>query len=252
MQLGGEFFGSGPAIRPFHWTDPKHHAQDYFLRAVAAVAPEVLVTFESDVAEAARGAGTRLDDPESLFWLSSHIRPFKEAWQARWNLRETWVSTAADFTLWEWLRLDGRTIQDVWPAMGGLIRELDDYDAQDFTITVVPWIPGVETRAAAEARLRGELEDFLRRHLNGREREAEAVGMMRTPTKRARRGQDPNAHFEWLARFQVQEWSYSRIASHYDVSRRAVEDAVRLTAELIDLTRRTVRARTPPPRIRPP
>lgn len=103
------------------------------------------------------------------------------------------------------------------------------------------WNPATESRAAAKARLEAGFRLEVEAFLNRAEHAAIAAGWSRTPRKRARtRRADPNLHFEWLARFQVQGWSYGAIANHYDVSRDTVEGVIPKLAGEIGLSRRTL------------
>ena len=235
MRIGGEFFVPGS------WTDPQHRGRELFLSAVAAVAPEALAALERDVGPAARNAEPPDDSVDFERWFAAQVEPLLTPWQKRWNLGESWVRTAAVQTLNDWSAEEGlKTIREVWPAMDSLTADLSGYKEQEFIFTAIPWISYQETRKAAEARLRGAFDDYLGGYLDAVEKADQARGMVRSPEKRGRRGEKPDMHFEWLARFQVQEWSYGKIASYYQVSPRAVEDAVRETSELIGLTRRTL------------
>lgn len=98
---------------------------------------------------------------------------------------------------------------------------------------VVPpmsWNGRVETRAAAEERMRRAAEEAIRAQLDAAEAQLAAEGAERTPTKTT--GLD---HFQWLVLYQVDGLSHRAIGDAVFRHRQAVRTAISDTAKLIGL-----------------
>lgn len=109
------------------------------------------------------------------------------------------------------------------------------------------WEPvlGLLTRAEAERVIRDSFDRYLRGHLDAMEEATQraqvwpedptgnqsrpAPQMRRTPEKRS------PEHFEWLARYQVEGLSFSKLAHAVYRSRPTVTDAVKRAADFIGL-----------------
>jgi len=91
------------------------------------------------------------------------------------------------------------------------------------------WEPTSDTRRQAEAGIRRAFERELTAYLDQIEVTATERGFALTPEKRT------DAGFTWLARVIVDEASRQEIADEVGRTRRAVEQAVRETAELVGI-----------------
>jgi hypothetical protein len=100
----------------------------------------------------------------------------------------------------------------------------------------------MERAAGARQRILKAFAEALNRHMQElRGRFESSLGWASTRQKRKLQ------HFEWLARYQVQHWSYERIRREYNVrERKTVEDAVKRTAELVGLPLRPAKGGRPP------
>ena len=119
---------------------------------------------------------------------------------------------------------------------------IDNIDPQpdDFVFSA-RWYPQEEYRADITRWLRDRFDRELDEYLDATERKMVEAGLVRTPEKRARRGGEPTQHFDWLVRFQLLSRSHERIAREAGVAEKTVAAGCRSAAELIDLTRRSVR-----------
>lgn len=102
------------------------------------------------------------------------------------------------------------------------------------------WNPFDETRERAEKRLLRDFKKKLTEYLDKTEQLAEEEGTA-APRKR-----DPEAHFEWLVRYQVHRWSYNEVAKHYNCDRTTASHGIQSTATLIDLSLVTKNRGRPP------
>lgn len=181
------------------------------------------------------------------------------AWQCRWNLPDQW---ARDFALSmlsfvAFVEAHHEDIEGLFEAddtaaidiiFRGAIppsdrRTLDMAMEVSGTLPLVEegflpavdrWVVTEETRKDATARMRRSFEQQLQQYLDAVEMEAREAALLRTPEKHQ------HLHYEWLARWQVQGWSYGQVAMHYKVSEKTVKDAIPRTANEIGLTRRTM------------
>jgi hypothetical protein len=102
----------------------------------------------------------------------------------------------------------------------------------------------LESRATYTRRAHEEFENKLTEYCDEIEGRAEAAGRERWRPKRA-----AERHLEWLVRWQVQQWSWTKLQREYSTPKNTIHDAVHATAELIQLTVR--RGRPGRPRKKP-
>jgi hypothetical protein len=107
------------------------------------------------------------------------------------------------------------------------------------------WNPLIESRSAAEARMRNEAEQRIKEQLNATAARLSDSGADRTPVKNT--GLD---HFRWLVLYQVTRKSHRQIAGEVFRERQAVRKAINETARLISLPLRDP-TRPGRPRLRP-
>jgi hypothetical protein len=112
-------------------------------------------------------------------------------------------------------------------------------------LPAMTWNPLVESRSAAEARMRNEAEQRIKEQLNATESRLSEAGADRTPVKTT--GLD---HFRWLVLYQVNRKSHQKIADEVFRERQAVRKAVNETAQLISLPLRDP-TRPGRPRLKP-
>jgi hypothetical protein len=74
------------------------------------------------------------------------------------------------------------------------------------TLTLPQWIPHEQTFAEADKQIRAVFEEHHLAYMARIRRLAEQRGLIPTVEKRKLE------HFEWLVRFQVQGWTYAKIA----------------------------------------
>lgn len=154
-------------------------------------------------------------------------------------------------TLGDWKYLKPKSIQCTTCRWGHRIeyfsdaaRETKEWDLPIPLIGVVPtlwstnpfhceirghWNPFDETRERAEKRLIDEFLKKLTEYLDQTEQLAAEEGTA-APRKR-----NPEAHFEWLIRYQVHGWGYNKIARHYHCDRTTATHGIKTTAALLPL-----------------
>ena len=110
------------------------------------------------------------------------------------------------------------------------------------------WTVGLEMREGVELAIRDALESELSSYFDRLERVAVARGYRPPEPSRARPkekgagGRD--RHYRWLARWQVLGVSAATLAREAGVEKRTVERALKETAKVIGLPRRSEAART--------
>jgi hypothetical protein len=266
-KLGGEFRDPDP-----HRDLTVHRGRCAFLRALSSVAPETLDALRGAPLEAylaARAAtvtvvrtprrGTRggpvdfeQEPPWSVYrwepregralWselptgFAEELVPLRDAvlaWGRTYALSDNWMLDVAMSTLQEVVFLGDSVTAFAAPQFMALVIR----KPFEFRSWKLEWETWSEYEVAAL--------EALREYRARCEAEAVKDGLKRSPVKNAPKGtKNVDMHFEWLVRWQVQEWTHKRIAIHYG---RAVEGrmaigvatAVRNTADLIGLTRRT-------------
>jgi hypothetical protein len=191
------------------------------------------------------------------------IRTAIAPWQDRWHLTDEWIAgevylalvlvrrplpaTARVGASWTYFdREPGGPFSPIYPPTGGVpgttafLHSLAKPLAPLFVFSA-RWYPQYESRAEISRWLRKQFEQDLTAYLDACETTMEAAGLVRAPKKYPRLRGDARQHLDWLVRFQVQEWSQTRIAQHYERGNaKTVADALRKTATLIGLTRRSL------------
>ena len=190
------------------------------------------------------------------------IRTAIVPWQNRWHLTDDWICDelylalvfvrrslpATDRVCESWKYFDREPIgpfSPIYPPTGGLpgttgfLHSLAKPPAHQFVFSA-RWYPQYESRADISRSLRKQFKQDLTAYLDAVEKQMETAGLVKTPKKRPRRGGDAMQHFDWLVHFQVQCWTQASIAAKYgDLDISTVAYALRSTAELIGLTRRS-------------
>ncbi len=158
-------------------------------------------------------------------------------WARRWHLGDEWCLEVAQRTMSLWYESElarERLSLDVNFAMWYPLLTDDERTVE---LRLYGWDPSMERREDAEVRVRTTFENAMKQAFDQAQQLAQQRGLRSTPVKRQ------SQHFEWLARYQVQEWNQADIAGFYlgDKSKPLVDtvrDGLRTTAELIRLTLR--------------
>lgn len=159
-------------------------------------------------------------------------------WGEDWNLPETWVLDASLRTLRRW-----RARQNQGSEIALEFEPLPFADVSDkpaFTFEFSAWTPRWTSWAEYSKELREAFEDQLETYREQRQAEASERGLKKSPTKLGQADSAATQHFEWLVRFQVKEHTISRIANDASRSEQTVQDALRSTADLVGLRRRSL------------
>ncbi len=209
------------------------------------------------------------DDGAGDEWLVEGLSRFERfrtaimPWQNRWHLTDDWISEELHSALcwitgnlratervgaaWKYFDLERvRPFSAIYPPTGGLPGTTG---FQHSLAKPLPplfafhgrWYPQYEFRADISRWLRKQFEQELTAYLDAVEKQMKTAGLVKTPKKCPRSGGDTMQHFDWLVCFQVQEWSHHLIGQHYGrLDDKTVADALRKTATLIGLTRRSL------------
>lgn len=219
---------------------PAYEGRRHFLEAVAEQIPQVIEALRDEVLPLYPAGADGFD---ALLWIGpvevgTYSLPVERVllrWARRYHLAERWILNAALETLSVWKQY-GHYSGHFFGAVPMIKVEPFPPFRFDYSGWPVQW----ETRGEATEHITRGFRAALEEYLDAVEAEAEAAGMIRTPTKRARRGSPPDRYFEWLARFQVQEATHAEIAERYGVTVKVVAAGCRSAAELIGLKRRSV------------
>ena len=243
-------------------------ARMLFLKAVQKVEPKVLENLQDGPFKVfLRGPVTADELPDAL-----------KQWLKQWHFPcppedDDWCFQRALDTLQAW-RTHREWRGKQWaPARAPLyVQAIDPRElAFSFTLkepdptksereTLDWWEPQIERKADATSRVDKAFQQAWKAHVEKvehlftrgvKKRPSEEqldwpvgdwpVGHERTPQKRALE------HFEWLARYQVQEWSYEEIRRHYDLlQRKTVEAGVKDAKALVGLELRPAKRGRPP------
>lgn len=222
-----------------------------FLTRVERIAPEVLTSLRSDVlplfAQWAAATAEHAECGQALSWWRQgafdalglltdwpglpELAAALDRWARRWHLADRWLLAITRKTLDQWHHIpELRRFAGDGTALW--MHELPIQPLRPFLLTVETW-QAFEQRAT----------EWIRLNREAAPRYAAEHGLEPSPEKRTK---DPGLHFEWLARYQCQGWTFQRIANHYErtgvdsdvLTRQAVGKATRDTAALIGLTLR--------------
>ncbi len=149
----------------------------------------------------------------------------------------SWGLAVAGFTLHRWRTLplpplDAFGLADPF-AFSPLVMDQDLGLEREVILPSPRWDPQRETRAAAQARIVGELRRGVQMEL-ARIEAAARVRAAAVPSKRT--GME---HLVWLARYQLCRESFAEIARDVGKERQTVTDAVKAAAALVGLELRS-------------
>lgn len=103
------------------------------------------------------------------------------------------------------------------------------------------YLPICEFRTDAKKRILHGFNKWLDAYLDAVDETQLQQGRERVKDKRARKGDNPLQHFEWLYHYQVKGWTYERISLHFGADRGrslstpGVSDAVRELARVMGI-----------------
>lgn len=257
-QLGGEY--EAPPGTPFRLSA----AQLLFLGEIEQQAPEVLTDLRERVLERPELIPSMDpvtdDDPDLLAWANA------------WHLSDDWCILAARLQLWHWANPEWA---QWWPgapndagndlspfgmwrahavdehggpglAAAGLTWSLPGEEGYTKSLEAEPvlaypgpfprWNPELEKWQKYEADAVATFRVVLKLYRAAAEKWVKERGLVRVARKMKRI--DPTRHYEWLVRYQVQDWSHMKIAKHYDVEPPSISEALRKAAKSIGLTLR--------------
>jgi hypothetical protein len=248
---------------------PVYWARLEFFGRIAALIPDVLTRLRDDVLPVFQATWQDTDPAHLRQWrtlrtMAGQFRAMPDArrrdavirlgadpvplvdaltaWGAQWNLSDDWCADVALSTLRWWAN-----VPETLTSESGLSWHPGGIGTWVVILDVPPldaWKPNIESWEAFSVRV----DEWKKRNRGTAEATAAAAGMTLPPEKRARSSPDRGRDFEMLARFQVQGWTQRNIAGTYRTPRghqlteKAVADALRRTADMIGLTRRS----TPP------
>jgi hypothetical protein len=198
---------------------------------VEELSPEVLASLRASVlptyAEIWTTGANSAKCPDRSGWETSqaiimggafpHLAPVTSAlqkWATDFHLTDPWLIDLALFTLNTWTRYP--EVLELEPAAFQMPPS-GHHDTKGIEPPHLPmWRPTLESWADYEARTRAWFEATLRTYKRETKEYAASRGIHPTPQKRPRGSDDVSLHFEWLVRYQVQGWSFAKIAAHYD------------------------------------
>lgn len=225
--------------------------RDYFRDSIEKVAPEVLASLQGDVLPKFREVRTACGDqwitrswsvlqhtaeklrtePDlaaALAQTGMVVSPLAladavQAWATLWNLTDEWIVDDALSTMQWWM--DYRPGAHWRPGgMGMMVLQLPVPACESFE-------PNRESWAMFERRVK----DWMQRNREAAPRAAAEAGLVPASEHRV----DPMEYFEWLVCWQVQRWTYAKIAERYRGDESTIRRKVKESAALIRLTKRT-------------
>ncbi len=248
-----------------HLDQPRQHLRWCFLECLEALVPEVLEDLRKTVLPIYGCAKTETEDGLPLYpWVdvrerwervdsATHPLTYQlgfalAAWAQRHHLSDNWLLEVALSTAnrWDEQQQGSASTREDPHEPTGFVRPLSvgvNTFASTFTFTHDGWVPTWETRANYIAGLQKALEEALRAHLDSRETEARNRGLKRSSSKR-----EVDRDLDWLIRWQVQGWTWTRIQreSRVRVSRSTIRDSVGHMANELGLTLRHGQSGRPP------
>lgn len=139
-----------------------------------------------------------------------------EAWIKRHNLDADWVRDMALRTLFHWT---GRIVASRGIKLhfsAPILPNLVTVEEAPFVLSDFGWIITNETRKAFVARITAEFNSYLAGYLRRVENRAKETGWIKTPQiRKSEKDSDAFRHFEWLVRWQCQQWTTTKIAKEY-------------------------------------
>lgn len=188
------------------------------------------------------------------FWYA--VLRQKEQYANVWEALRAWYENSnVDTPFPEALTSAMRTLS-IWyqnPERAGLLPPRQTFFTfpapTPFKFDFQGWSPETRTWDEYETAVGQALQERLDKYRQRRERaykrrrsilaEDGEVDLQPTPEKRGSGDASASQHFDWLIRFQVTEWTHEKLMDETDRGRTTVQDAIRDTAELIGLTRRS-------------
>ena len=230
---------------------PKHMGRWRFLLLIEELSPatwdslreDVLPLYEHSVWQA---EVSELGSPEAL-----ECGRAIQAWHVRWRLHDEWLRPVVSWALHLWAEYGSEEpVFMAWVQIENFQALLAEDQVVDNLTTAPPsfdseaWNPTrerwVDFQKRALDRVRQDLTNYRRKV-------EDQDGLTKWRKKRRRADREPDQHMKWLVRFQVLGESHQSIADDplgdgngRRVEVRTVEDAIRSTAELIGLTRRSL------------
>lgn len=243
-----------------------HVARLDFFECIAHTAPEVLTALRDDVLPTVDAPSLwppPLTSPWPLVGLNAEAVPNDtdatlgmmaywpwppdapprralESWARRYHLGDAWLLSCALFTLLHWVLYPDQHL-----ASSPLVFQMTGWLERTLEVDVPPCEPYRPTQESLR-NFALRVEGWTRMNIEAAAQLAAARGLRRTPRKNAsRRAAAQNLHYEWLVRWQCQEWTEEGIAKKYQreydaIKRtsRTVRRALTQTAQLIGLTLR--------------
>jgi len=158
------------------------------------------------------------------------------SWSKLFRLRDDWVIAAALETLGGWCFGFPRDQFFMISGTPNMLERRIKSRMFDASVSIEDtWLWWEETRDVIRRRMRASFDRQLAERLNQIEADIKSYGFVYTPPKK---GKAAKQHYEWLARYQVAGEDFSEIGRADRKTRQAVEQAVKETAALIDLTLR--------------
>ena len=198
-----------------------------FLETAAKLQPELLQTLIVDVFPLFQGV--LAESGETRDWWPNpppDLAVALKRWSIRWHLDAEWVRRRALATLDSWKhRLGGP--QNQWPkkfsaGIAGYWSMFPDDEERRFAPVLPSWDPEAESWRKYEARVRDLFDHTLLEYRGHLEDLALKRGGQRPFRPRAGAQRD----YEWLVRWQVQQWDRARIARQAGVKKDTIRKAV--------------------------
>ena len=183
---------------------------------------------------------TDFDEQREVLKLFSKLRDSIDQWVTSCNLAEDWVLESVLENFCGWSTFGERD----FPYPGGHIFNTERGGGSisgpglDFAYDVDLPAPPVYDPAAKT--WQEYLEELAATYRPQQEEAFARAGFHKTRVKRARTA-SPALHYEWIVRYQVQNWTIRRVAAHYlsDPDQRStVRSALRELAVIVGLTLR--------------
>ncbi|MEX2109079.1 MAG: hypothetical protein WD802_00550 [Gemmatimonadaceae bacterium] len=221
--------GFGEYSHPTLFDKAKLYAQLEFIQKIEEVAQEVLVDLAESVRPNYEGVRTLMDESELLSLDAKTLRSRAknarnefaallaslEAWIEKHSLDADWVRNMVLRTLFHWTGRDvvgGPPLRFTAPISAKKAEMIP----QPFLFSDFGWKITNETRKAFGQRIKAEFNSSLAGYLTRVEQSAEKAGWTKTPEiRKSGKDSDSFRHFEWLVRWQCQNWTTVKIAKKY-------------------------------------
>ncbi|MDA1349878.1 MAG: hypothetical protein O3A47_13600 [Chloroflexi bacterium] len=241
---------------------PRWFARLGFLYFIEELSPETWDTLREDVLPLYERFNSRANSyayafaseegkAEIVAQRATEYAVAMQKWQERWNFHDDWLieESAMVLHLWATYGYDESLF-----VMGVIQRNLDSLKAENetvealgispFTVGADAWNPTRERWFDYQKRTLEQVKEALADYRSGIE---ELPSLAKWTKKRPRADRGAEQHLKWLVRFQVLGEPQQDIADDPTgdgegrrVEVRSVQDAIRITADLIGLTRRSI------------